>query len=403
MRHTAQAAERAVAPLPLPYLAVATVFELWACTLIDSFDWNWGWARAFALTFIAIPTPFLVRMARLPEGSVPPRIWALLRLAIATALGWHLFVFFAELPDPARMIDLPLRTLDAGDAMLRGKLPYQLAIDLEPRSLPGVEHITGYKYMPLMPVVYMPLGQPFRKRGVLATNLLLDLMTAALVFALARRAGGRAAGRFAALLYMAVPMVVREVLISNVTDLSAEVPLLLAILLFDRRPGLAGLCLGLSISVKLLPGVLLLPCCLPPRGRHRFALGVVAGLTPAVVALALCPVEFLQNVVIFNARRPPDSTSWLFQMPAALAVASRLAFAFAWLAYAAWSWVTSHSQTLSQRCGAAVLLILGSLVSGPVNHRNYQLWWLPFFAVVLGVAATRASRDSERHWFHFLR
>jgi hypothetical protein len=41
-----------------------------------------------------------------------------------------------------------------------------------------------------------------------------------------------------------------------------------------------------------------------------------------------------------------------------------------------------------------LVLIVAMTLLGPVNHGNYQLWWLPWFAVVLGFSLAVYLRPS---------
>ena len=47
--------------------------------------------------------------------------------------------------------------------------------------------------------------------------------------------------------------------------------------------------------------------------------------------------------------------------------------------------------------GYVVLHLWGNLkvLAGPGAHHNYQLWWLPFYALALGAALTRPHRGLQ--------
>ena len=38
------------------------------------------------------------------------------------------------------------------------------------------------------------------------------------------------------------------------------------------------------------------------------------------------------------------------------------------------------------RTGLGIALILATILAGPAAHHNYQLWWLPLAAAMLGAA-----------------
>lgn len=376
-----------------------TVVVFWVIVrLIEYFDWNQGKYRALMLALVLIATPVLMRLTRSSSLSAPSVLSILLAVACFSLMCWH-FAYFAKRLSHSHVIDIASTTLMAGDALLEWENPYSLPIDPQPQMSQGRFSYDGYKYLPMMAVMYLPLGAVWRERGLLATNLLLDLAVGMLIFLLGSRIRTRDVGLFAALLYLMLPVVPYEIFHQGVTDLAALVPLLLALLLLEKRPSLAGLCIGMSVSAKLLPGVLFLLCCLPSHNRWRYVAGIMLGLVPILVFLALSPINLISNILLFNMQRPVDSTSWLYGMSFTVRL---LAFAaFFTIIFAVVKYVWFKRPTLVERCGLTVICILGVLLSGSVSHRNYQLWWLPFFTVLIGTVAllqhqTRNSASIEQ-------
>ena len=241
----------------------------------------------------------------------------------------------------------------------------------------------------MMAAIYLP-GSIWGQRGLLVTNLLLDLVTVALVFQLSAQIGGRSAGWFAALLYVMLPLVQIEIFSKGTTDLAATVPLLSALLYLETRPSWSGFFVGLSVSTKLFPGALFIPCCLPASQKGWYAAGIGLGLVPTLVFLTLSPQALIDNTVLFNFHRPTDSTSWLYIMPPKVRLIATVVVAVALIGVAVYVWY--KHPTIGDRCGLGVACLLGVLLVGPSNHRNYQLWWLPLFAIILGTAAFRYPR-----------
>jgi uncharacterized membrane protein len=243
---------------------------------------------------------------------------------------------------------------------------------------------------------YLPLGLLFGDRGLVATNLLLQLATVALVWRLARKIGTETAGRVAACLYLAVPLVVLQVLSKGSTDLVPVVPLLLALICWERRPGVAGLLVGLSIAAKLAPGALFVPCLLPPTpsSQRRYVLGLAGGLIPILPYAAGAPNAFFDNIVAFNLLRASDESSWLMTMPAGVIWAAHGALVVLLLGAAVVVW--RRPPTLFVRGGLCALLILASLLLGPSPHQNYHLWWLPLYSVLVAVTLTRVPMADSR-------
>jgi hypothetical protein len=147
---------------------------------------------------------------------------------------------------------------------------------------------------------------------------------------------------------------------------------------------------GLSIATKLLPGIAVLPALIPQQCRGRYLVGLVVGLAPIVPFLAWDPSRFIANIIVFNLSRSADDTSWLHAVPPALATATHLVFAAALVAAAVYVW--QRRPPLATRAALAAMLGLGAILAGPGAHHNYQLWWLPFYAILLSQALAPGGR-----------
>ena len=310
-------------------------------------------------------------------------------LACGVLLAVHLG-FLAKQIVHLHLLDVSTTTLAAGRALLAGGNPYALPIDGEALRVTGDPAFQGYKYLPMMAVTYFPLGAWLGPRGVLLTNLALQFATIDLIYRLGARGGSRNAGLVAALFYLSLPILLRQIFGKGATDLAAVVPLLAALLTLERRPALSGLFVGLSISAKLLPGALLLPCALPPAGSRRPYLGgVIVGLLPALLFVAMSPAEVYDNIVLFNAVRPPDSTSWLSYAPAVAPSLAKAVFVAGLAAACLFVWRKVPS--LPSRCGLLAGLTILAILSGPAAHHNYHLWWLPLVSVLVGLVTVQRT------------
>ncbi len=285
------------------------------------------------------------------------------------------------------LIDIAQTTLAAGKAVLAAKNPYSIPIDVNP-AYPDYQ---GYKYLPLMFLTYLPLTSAIGPTGLRLTNLILDLTTAALVGLVARRQSGFEFGILAATLYLMLPMLPRDLYMNGVTDLAAIVPLLIVMGLYQDRPGLAGAMVGLSVSAKLLPGLLFLLCWLPQMGRSRYVGGFLLGLIPALGFFLWAPADFVHNIVLFIANRPIDTTSWLYDAPNSAVTAARFALVIV-IATVCYTVFWRSPQFLT-RCALNIVCVAAALLAGPVVHNNYMLWWIPLFCILLGVNLTRFLGD----------
>jgi hypothetical protein len=375
-------------PSALPTLGVAALFWVGA-VLLQEFNRK-GFAEvAVLLAFLAGAGAMIAR-----AGGPPREESAGMRRALGALIGLLLIVQLgyagARLWHP-HVADIAHWAFAGGEAMARGENPYLLPLD--PSGLQALgPRFQGYKYLPLMGWAYLPLGLPFGDRGLVATNLLLQLATAGLVWRLARDLATGTAGRIAVCLYLAVPLVLMQAISKVSTDPVAVVPLLLALLCWERRPGISGLLVGLSIAAKLTPGALFVPCLLPPTAsaRWRYALGLACGLLPIVPYAAGAPQAFFDNIVIFNALRPSDESSWLMSMPAPVSWLAHGTLVLLLLAAVVGVW--RRAPPLFVRCGLCAILMLAALVLGPSPHQNYHLWWLPLYSVLLAATLTSGGR-----------
>jgi len=76
-------------------------------------------------------------------------------------------------------------------------------------------------------------------------------------------------------------------------------------------------------------------------------------------------------------------------MPARVASAAHLVFAAGMLGAALH--VLRRKPPVITRAALAAVLGLAAILAGPGAHHNYQLWWLPFYALALGLALEPAG------------
>jgi hypothetical protein len=348
-----------------------------AVGLIQTFNWGSGIPKAIVMLLVLAAAPLILVAAR---RSVPPSP-AFTRgadIAFWIALALSLVYFAARVIAP-HIIDIGLTTLEAGKALVQGLNPYALPIDTGPEAA----GFTGYKYLPMMIIDYLPLGAPFGQRGVLITNLIVLLACLWLMKRIA-------ATMLAPLMLVMLPLVAEQIFAKGATDLAAVLPLLAALALVERSSFWCGVGVGLSIASKLLPGVALLPALIPAERRISFIAGVIVGALPILPFALLRPPAFWDNIVRFNLSRLPDSTSWLHAMPASVATAVHLLFAAVLVAATVQVW--RRPPPLIARATLAAMLGIAAILAGPGAHHNYQLWWLPFYALALALALAPTAR-----------
>jgi hypothetical protein len=367
--------------------AFAAALLFWiAVGLIQRLNWGLGGYQATVLLALFAATPFAIAAAEPARRAAAGRASRALAWAAAALLLVQAGYAVKELRHPS-LIDAATTTLAAGKLLRAGADPYAAPIDASAEGEMRQARFAGYKYPPVTLVAYLPLGAALGERGIVLTNFLLDLGVVALICRLAGAlTAAPGAGALGTLLYLTLPLVPFQLFAKGATDLAAVLPLLAALLLSGERPFLAGLSLGLSLAAKPVPGALLLPCCLPPTGRKRalYAAGIGLGLLPALAFLLWSPSAFFDNIVLFNLARPADTTSWLFAAPPLLALAVRGLAGVFYLA--AFFYVAWQKPSLAKRTGLGIMLVLAAILAGPASHHNYQLWWLPLAAALLGAA-----------------
>jgi Glycosyltransferase family 87 len=368
-------------------IGTAGALLFWCAVLVlQQLNWGLGVWRAILLVAFLLSVPLLlifgVASAPRPSGRVPK---ALVGAGVLVILAQ--IVFFGVRVANPHLVDMATTTMSSSRAILNGQNPYVLAIDTG-SPLAAETGFSGYKYLPMMALGYLPLTEALGSRGLLIMNLLLQFAVAGLLLRLGQRMATTESGVLAAVVYLALPLVAMQVLAKGSTDLMTVAPLLLALLLLEQSPAAAGLCVGLSIASKLTPGLLFVPCLMPATRteRTRYALGLVVGWAPVLFFAFLSPAAFFKNILLFNLIRSPDSTSVLAMAPSGAAWFARgifLVFAVAVTAY-----VARKAPTLRVHCGLGVILTLGAILCGPGAHQNYQLWWLPFYSLLVALALT---------------
>ena len=97
------------------------------------------------------------------------------------------------------------------------------------------------------------------------------------------------------------------------------------------------------------------------------------------------------NILLFDFVRLPDSTSWLQGMAPGIGLAARLVFALALVAATIYVWRRRDTPVIA-RAALAAMLCITAILAEPGMHHNYQLWWLPFYALVLALALAPDGR-----------
>ncbi len=375
-------------------VVVLLVGARWVVGAIEDASWNAGATRAGLSLSLLLATAALAavsaRWSR-TRGVFRQKLGAtgivLACAACAPTLYLQGELLATRLRSP-HLNDIPLTTMAAARAMAAGGNPYHEPVDPRAESREQGRNYDGFKYMPLMAVTYAPAALMNSHRGVILINTILHGLTAALIFFVARSLAGEVAGALGLIFYLWIRMVPRQLFGPGVTDLAAIIPLVAAWWIVARKPLLGGLLLGISLSMKLVPALaiapLIAPAAVPWRdtSAKRFWLGVACGSLPTLIYFFWSPVDFASNVFLFNLLRPVDSTSWLYQHPERWRQIAACGLVAVVVAGGVVKWVVRPGPI--GRVMLAFAVTVGLTLLGPANHGNYQLWWLPWFAILFG-------------------
>ena len=183
-------------------------------------------------------------------------------------------------------------------------------------------------------------------------------------------------------------------------DLFAMVPAVLGILAYERREHVkAGAWLGLGLSTKVFPGLILGPLVVrrwfdgDRRGAMRMAASGVAVTAALNVPVALASWKGWSYPAKFQGARhatwgslvswitsPPWGMSRVVEFSDPAKVANAIAFALLALGLITISIVGVRRRLGAAAIGAAVVAIF--MLSNKVYSPNYDVWLVPFFVLV---------------------
>jgi len=354
-------------------------------------NWDFAWLRALLLLGFAAATAWMLVRPQPPSVMAPTRVaatqWVLAALALAH-LAWFAVSWFDPHPGFA---DIGVTTLAAASAISHGLDPYTLPID--PQHIATLKGFEGYKYTPVMALAYLPLGAVLGARGLLLTNLLADLGVALVVNRLATRTGGQAAGLVAAALYLSIPFVPQQLFQLGVTDLISVLALMVGLTFHGRSAALSGFFMGLSVAAKPFPGLIAAAYGLSNKDRLQYLAGCAVGVLPVALFLIRSARALIDNTILYNLIRPPDTTAWLTGQPIQVAIFTRIIALTILITGAAILW--RRGTSLQARCCWTIIGVIASILAGPSAHTNYLLWWAPLFCTMLATVCRGSAVSIE--------
>lgn len=244
---------------------------------------------------------------------------------------------------------------------------------------------------PDLPTIYGPatqflflLGYWLQPGSVTALQLILILTDLLMVWILLRLAPARTV-----MLYSWCPLVIKEIAFTAHPDGAGACLLMAAILLVrNRRPGSAAVCLGVAAGAKIFALVLVPLVLMRTRPRHWLLFGgTLAGLYAPFFLMGgtnLTSLQVFAREWEFNSAAFGLLGTLLPRFEARLILG--LAFAVFWLRYAG-----RFARGLQQAIPRGDWLYGGLLAVSPVINPWYLLWLLPFAAIFPSAWAWTAS------------
>src|SRR5260370_24136336 len=186
-------------------IVAEVVFSL-LVVAFQTVQWGWGWSTLGLVCAVIAALPALLAAAR---KEVDPPLRANGRLLVCGCLIFaaaQLVFALAMLVKP-KVFDIGETTLAAALAVMHGSNPYTAQIDTAAGGIADDDRFHGYKYLPMMIMVYAPLCLAFGMRGIIVTNILLQAMTAAVIRSIAAVSGGLSDGPARDITFINLPLV----------------------------------------------------------------------------------------------------------------------------------------------------------------------------------------------------
>ncbi len=256
----------------------------------------------------------------------------------------------------------------------------------------------GMKYGPTTLATFAPAVWLFGKSGIFVVQIAL-LLGICWVLAIWSREIAQGDLFLASLAFwplLGTVHVYAMTMEDSASDLPGVLYALLGLFFFQRgRHGWAAALIGLSVSAKLMPGLMYTPILLSMGARPRL-LFAAAAMLPFAPFAVWEPGGLVGNILLYNLVRDADSSSLAYYIAAydrnvLLAAAVALVLWLFWRTHRAGWQLTAHLRTL-------LIAHVGVVGTAKNFHNNYVIWFLPvvgLYALALLVDAQALRRGGE--------
>ncbi len=357
------------------------IFMIFSFYLLFFFDWNGLQRGAVLAAYIALMAFFYRKKQdkQMLPSYFKKTIYILLILAFLFNISYNLW-FYQDYHDEKYLYEGKANVLSAEYFFKSHLNPYEQKVDLSGE----IDIFSGYKYMPLMFLLYSPFTLLFGKIGVLYLNIIIYIAFLIVSYFLIKKAYKNDVYTQAKyiLFFLSCYVITFEVFYRGVNDLIPAFLVLCSLTLFFYKKEIpAGIFLGLSLAAKPFPGVFLFFLFLLNK---RFRLGLYSIIVSAVFILPFALWNFwvfFLNTIYFNVLRNANPSSIYYFMPDFIK-SIWIFLLLGIMVFICYKWLKSKRSEFD-------LLYYFTLIStvfllmNKVTHRNYLIWVLPFILLVL--------------------
>jgi len=356
------------------------ILPIFSFYLLFFFDWNGLQRGAVLAAYIALMALFYRKKEyKLISAYFKKTLYILIILAFLLNIAYNLW-FYQDYPDEKYLYEGRANVLSAEYFFKSHLNPYEEKTDLSGEL--GV--FSGYKYMPLMFILYSPFTLLFGKIGVLYLNILVYIGFLIISYFLIKKVYGKNDYIFLkyVLFFFSCYVITFEVFYRGVNDLIPAFFVLCSMTLFFYKKGnLAGIFLGLSIATKPFPGVFLFLLFLLDKRFRLILYSIITSLLFIIPFVLWNFWAFFLNTIYFNILRHANQSSIYYFMPGFIK-SIWIFLLLGVIGFLCYKLFKSNKKEID-------LLYYFTLIStvfllmNKVTHRNYLIWVLPFILLLL--------------------
>ena len=306
-------------------------------------------------------------------------LYILVILAFLLNIAYN-FWFFQDYSDEKYLYEGRANVLSA-EYFFKSRLnPYEEKVDLSGE----IDVFSGYKYMPLMFILYSPFTLLFGKIGILYFNIIIYVAFLIISYFLIKKIYGKNSYVQAKylLFFLSCYVITFEVFYRGINDLIPAFFVLCSLtLFFYKKNTLAGIFLGLSIATKPFPGIFLFLLFLLNKKFKLIVYSLITSLIFIIPFLMWNFWAFFLNIIYFNILRHTNPSSIYYFMPDFVRSIWIFLLLFV-LGFLFYKWIKSKKKEIDILYYFTLISTV-FLLMNKLTHRNYLIWVVPFILLIL--------------------